>query len=226
MSHLVGRSLPSIPLKSTSGDLVNVAVLPGQTVLFCYPYTGRPGVADPPGWDDIPGAHGSTPQSIAYSKTYGEFQRLGINVFGLSLQSSAWQAEFVERTALQVPLLSDEHSLFSTSIRLPMFKAGDQSFIRRITLLIRSGTIIGARTPEQPELDAEQALALVRQHDLDSAWCEPARAVGNAAADGGKCPGHAGPISTQAHRTFKVDGDRALWRYQSAGIRQCGGRCS
>lgn len=35
----------------------------GPVLVFVYPRTGQPGVANPPGWDAIPGARGCTPVS-------------------------------------------------------------------------------------------------------------------------------------------------------------------
>ena len=48
--------------------LGNPARIQGPAVIFCYPFTGRPGYPNPPNWDHITGAHGSTPQAIAYSE--------------------------------------------------------------------------------------------------------------------------------------------------------------
>ena len=35
-------------------------------MLYIYPRTGVPGVDAPPGWDQIPGARGCTPQSCGF----------------------------------------------------------------------------------------------------------------------------------------------------------------
>ncbi len=57
-AHLPGARLAGIPLPLTTGGVVDLSALPGRTVLFIYPMTGRPGVALPEGWDAIPGARG------------------------------------------------------------------------------------------------------------------------------------------------------------------------
>lgn len=160
MERLVGRRFPALQLPSTMGGTVNLAATPGHCVVFCYPYTGRPGVADPEGWDDIPGAHGSTPQSLAYSKLYQDFQNRNVSLFGLSLLPPEWQAEFAARTLLRVPLLSDETRLFSVTLSLPTFRAGDQLFLKRLTLVSRDATIVGVHEPERPEMDAAETLSL------------------------------------------------------------------
>ncbi|MBS0270185.1 MAG: peroxiredoxin, partial [Proteobacteria bacterium] len=62
--HLIaGTRLPDVALPATRGASVNLARYQERAVLFAYPMTGTPGVANPPDWDVIPGAHGSTPEA-------------------------------------------------------------------------------------------------------------------------------------------------------------------
>lgn len=160
MQQLVGRRLPDVVLPSTLGGTVNLAQLQGRSVVYCYPYTGRPGVADPPGWDHIPGAHGSTPQSLAYAKCYEAFRAKNMNVFGLSLQGHDWQVEFAGRANLPFALLSDADGLVSRKLMLPRFAAGDREFLARLTLGIEQGVIVYCRNPvPHPETDATDSLA-------------------------------------------------------------------
>ncbi len=56
--HLTGATAPDIALPATDGRDVSLAGATGTRVVFCYPMTGRPGVALPEGWDAIPGARG------------------------------------------------------------------------------------------------------------------------------------------------------------------------
>jgi hypothetical protein len=86
--HLPGLTLPSLPLLSTAGHLVDLTALAGRTVVYCYPRTGRPDQDSPPGWDAIPGARGCTPQSCAFRDHYRELQAHGAGVFGLSTQTT------------------------------------------------------------------------------------------------------------------------------------------
>ena len=86
--HLInGLDLPDMSLASSRGDAVNLSTRKGAAVVFVYPWTGRPGVANPPGWDDIPGAHGSTPETEGFRDHYLRFRAQRIEVFGLSSQS-------------------------------------------------------------------------------------------------------------------------------------------
>ncbi len=163
MQHLVGRRMPSVDLEATSGSPVNPAKLIGPAVIFCYPYTGRPGYSDPPNWDHIPGAHGSTPQAIAYSEAYGQFRRLGVKLFGLSLLNTEWQRDFVTRNKLSFRLLSDFNRAFSSKLGLPLFETGGELYLQRLTFITQDGVITRIRYPvPEPESDASEVLALLQ----------------------------------------------------------------
>ena len=163
MQHLVGRRMPNVDLEATSGSPINPARLQGPAVIFCYPFTGRPGYDNPPNWDHIPGAHGSTPQALAYSETYGHFRRLGVKLFGLSLLSTEWQRDFVTRNGLSFRLLSDSQRLFSSAMGLPLFETGGQLYLQRMTFIAMDGIIQALRYPiPEPEQDAAEVLALLQ----------------------------------------------------------------
>jgi peroxiredoxin len=169
VQQLIGCRLPDFDLPSTDGFSVNLSNRDGTFVIFCFPYTGRPDFPNPPDWDNIPGAHGSTPQAQAFSLHYEEFKKLGISVFGLSFQDTSWQSEFVKRTSLRVALLSDKKKLFSSALGLPEFKAGTQDYLRRLTFISKNGIITHVRYPiDIPENDAAETLKLfkaVPHHD-------------------------------------------------------------
>ena len=106
--HLPGMKLPDLALPATSGPAVNLSKLKGRTVVYIYPRTGVPGVDAPPGWDDIPGARGCTPQSCGFRDHFAELKALGVaHVFGLSTQDTDYQREAAERLHLPFPILSD-----------------------------------------------------------------------------------------------------------------------
>jgi peroxiredoxin len=160
MQHLLGRRMPNADLEATSGSPVNPARIPGPAVIFCYPFTGRPGHPNPPNWDDIPGAHGSTPQALAYSEAYGHFRRLGVKLFGLSMLASEWQRDFVTRNKLTYRLLSDESRTVQSALGLPMFETGGALYLQRLTFILQDGIISAVRFPiPEPEKDAAEVLA-------------------------------------------------------------------
>jgi peroxiredoxin len=161
-ANLLGRQLPDCALPATNGEPVNLRRLGGQSVVFIYPWTGKPGHPNPPGWDNIPGAHGSTPQAQAYARLHDAFAKLSIRIFGLSLQDGAWQSEFAQRMGLPFPLLSDVRREFSREMNLPMFETGGVDYLKRLTVIVLNRRIANVRYPvESPERDAEEILALV-----------------------------------------------------------------
>jgi len=160
MQHLVGRRMPNVDLEATSGSPVNPAKIIGPAVIFCYPFTGRPGYPNPHNWDHIPGAHGSTPQALAYSESYGQFRRLGVKLFGLSMLSTEWQKDFVSRNSLTFRLLSDAERAFQSRLGLPMFETAGELYLQRLTFILHDGIISSVRFPiPEPERDAAEVLA-------------------------------------------------------------------
>jgi len=162
-AHLPGQQLPSILLPSTAGDLVNLADLAGTTVVYCYPRTGRPGEALPPGWDEIPGARGCTPQACAFRDHYQELQALHARVFGLSTQTTDYQQEAAARLHLPFALLSDAELAFARALRLPTFQVAGMTLIKRLTLIIRDGRIVKVFYPVfPPDKNAEEVIGWLK----------------------------------------------------------------
>lgn len=150
-AHLTaGISVPEIALPATSGKPVSLARLPGRSIVFVYTWTGRPGVPNPPGWDDIPGAHGSTPQLEGVRNLATSFASLDATVYALSAQASAWQGELSTRLRLNFDVLSDEAGALARALRLPAFETGGVKYLRRLTLSIVDGRIDGVFYPAHP----------------------------------------------------------------------------
>jgi peroxiredoxin len=139
--HLQGMKIPSLRLNSTVGRVVDLATLPGRTVLYCYPRTGRPDVDPPQGWNEIPGARGCTPQTCAFRDHFDELRSVGAGVFGLSAQTTEYQREAAERLHLPFELLSDAGLVFAKALRLPTFELGSMTLIKRLTLILRDGRV-------------------------------------------------------------------------------------
>ncbi len=159
--HLIaGTRLPDVALPATRGANVNLARFQERAIVFVYPMTGTPGLPNPDGWDDIPGAHGSTPQAESFRDLYGQFQLVGWDVFGVSSQPSSDQRAFAHRAGIPYLLLSDENFGFANALRLPRFTAGGTAFLTRLTFVVRNGVIYRTIYPiSDPQGHAAQILS-------------------------------------------------------------------
>jgi peroxiredoxin len=163
--HLSGTKLPDLALPATAGPAVNLSRLKGRTVVYIYPRTGLPGVDAPPGWDDIPGARGCTPQSCGFRDHAGDLKQLGVaHLYGLSTQDTTYQQEAAARLHLPFPILSDEKLALTRALKLPTFTAAGMTLLKRMALVIDDGTIAKVFYPVfPPDKSAEAVVAWIRQ---------------------------------------------------------------
>jgi peroxiredoxin len=161
-----GMRMPNLALPTTSGSTVNLARLPGLAVVYCYPWTGRPGLPNPPGWDDIPGAHGSTPEAEGFRDLQAGFRQVGATIYGLSTQPTDYQRELVQRLGLPFDILSDEHFAVQRALSLPTFSTGGVTYLKRLTLALQDGRIERIYYPvPQPEAHAREVCAWLGMRD-------------------------------------------------------------
>jgi peroxiredoxin len=162
--HLTGMNLPDVTLPATTGPAVNLAKLRGRTVLYVYPRTGVPGVDAPPGWDDIPGARGCTPQSCGFRDHFRELKAVGVAaVYGLSAQDSAYQREAAQRLHLPFPLLSDANLKLKTAIGLPSFSTSGMTLYKRMAMVLEDAAIVRVFYPAfPPDKNVEEVMAWLR----------------------------------------------------------------
>ena len=140
--HLSGMTLPDIALPATDGAPVNLSKRKGRSVVYIYPRTGVPGVDLPPGWNEIPGARGCTPQSCGFRDHFAELKRLGVaQLYGLSTQDTAYQQEAASRLHLPFAILSDEKLGFTRALNLPTFVTSGMTLLKRMALIIDDGVI-------------------------------------------------------------------------------------
>ena len=165
--HLLGFSLPPLTLAATTGASVDLGTLTGLIVLYFYPRTGRPDEPLPEGWDMIPGARGCTPQTCAFRDHFAELQALGVSaVFGISTQTTVYQAEAATRLHLPFALLSDADRQLADALRLPMMEAAGMILNRRLTLIVSGGRIVKVFYPIfPPDRNAGDVIAALRAPD-------------------------------------------------------------
>ncbi len=164
--HLAGMKLPDLALPATRGGAINLALLAGRSVLYIYPRTGVPGVDLPPGWDDIPGARGCTPQSCGFRDHFAEIKALGVShLFGLSSQDTDYQREAAERLHLPFAILSDAKLAFARALNLPTFSVAGMTLLKRMALVVDDGIVDKVFYPVfPPDQNAADVVAWLRGH--------------------------------------------------------------
>ena len=135
--HLAGLHLPDLVLDSSQGE-VNVRDF---AVIYVYPRSGRPGVPMLPGWDEIPGARGCTPQSCGFRDHAAELAALGAKVAGVSAQTLDDQVEFAERNRIPYPVIADPNLRLRDALGLPTFVAGGEELYKRLAFVAERGRI-------------------------------------------------------------------------------------
>jgi peroxiredoxin len=165
--HLPGAAMPSLVLGDTAGNEVSLDRLgPARTVLYVYPLSGRPGVDLPEGWDAIPGARGCTPEACGFRDHHADLRAAGASaVYGLSSQSTDYQAELADRLGLPFSILSDPDLELAEALDLPTFEAGGERLFSRLTLIVTDGRIEHAFYPIfPPDRHAAEVLEWLRGH--------------------------------------------------------------
>lgn len=162
--HLPGMSIPSLELPSTAGGTADLADLArGGLVLYLFPKMGPPGEADPPGWDETPGAYGCTQESCSFRDRHGAIAALGYAVAGLSAQPADEQQEAAGRLHLSFPLLADPERRVGEALGLPTFRIGGMTLYRRLTMVARAGRIAKVFYPVfPPDEHPVEVLAWIR----------------------------------------------------------------
>ena len=163
-----GFPVPSVPLPSTGGGMVDLAAASEgrRVVVFAYPRTGRPGEPElTPDWDTIPGARGCTPEACSFRDLHAEMSAAGADVYGLSTQDTAYQREAVQRLHLPYPLLSDSRLELARAMRLPTLAVAGHELLRRLTMVVRDGLVEHVWYPVfPPHTHAADVLAWLREH--------------------------------------------------------------
>ncbi|MCY0931362.1 winged helix-turn-helix transcriptional regulator [Streptomyces sp. H27-H1] len=161
---LRGTRLPELLLADRFGELSDPVADTPFTVLYCFPGAYARAESYPPGWGGIPGARGCTLESCTYRDQLAQFTAAGATVHGVSTQRPDEQREFAEAEGLRFPLLSDAELGLVAALRLPTFRAGGVSRLKRLTLVVdRERTVREVFYPVRDiEASVAAALAAVR----------------------------------------------------------------
>lgn len=139
---LLGLPVPSLPLASTAGGVVDLAALAavGPVVVYCFPgtETRRARPQDP---DGLLGT-GCTVESRVFAQNAAAFAARGVAVFGVSSQEPGEQRRFARREELNFPLLSDSAMQLADALELPTeLGTAGQRVYPRLSFLATQGEI-------------------------------------------------------------------------------------
>jgi peroxiredoxin Q/BCP len=138
-----GKPAPDFELATDSGDTVKLSELRGKpVVLYFYPK------------DDTPGC---TRQACGIRDAWGEFQRAGAHVFGVSADSVASHEKFKAKYSLPFPLLADpEHTLGEP---YGVAQEGKNSYERSTFVIDADGNVAKIMRRVNPDRHADEVLA-------------------------------------------------------------------
>ncbi len=147
----VGDQAPDFTLKNDAGEDVSLSSFRGKPViLYWYPK------------DDTPGC---TKEACSFRDAYGEFERAGAVVLGVSTDDASSHAKFKSKYNLPFMLLSDpDHQVADQygAWGLKKWMGREYEGIQRITYLIDEQGVVRHAWPNvKPEGHADEILAVL-----------------------------------------------------------------
>ena len=145
----IGMKAPAFTLKDKNGNNVSLSDFLGKKiVLYFYPKDNTPGC---------------TRQACAFAGLYGEFQKRGIEVIGISRDSVTSHVKFAEKHGLNFILLSDSELEVIKAYGVWQEKKlyGKVSFgvVRTTFIIDEAGNIEKVMKKVKPDTNAEEILA-------------------------------------------------------------------
>ena len=148
--HLEGTEVPALVLESSQGPVDLAELCAERAVVYVYPRSGRPDEPLLPGWNDIPGARGCTPQSCGFRDHAAELAAFGARVAGVSAQPLADQIEFALRNRMPFPVMSDPLLQLKATLGLPTFETSGLELYKRLAFVAERGRIVKVFYPVFP----------------------------------------------------------------------------
>ena len=145
----VGMKAPDFTLQDRSGREISLSdFLGGRVVLYFYPKDNTPGC---------------TRQACAFAGLYGEFQKRGVTVIGISRDSVASHQKFAEKYGLPFVLLSDPElqaiSAYGVWQEKKMCGKVSMGLVRTTFVIGEDGTVERVMPKVKPDTNAAEILA-------------------------------------------------------------------
>lgn len=145
----IGDKAPEFTLEDKDGKTVSLSDFAGKkVVLYFYPKDNTPGC---------------TRQACAFAGLYGEFQKKGVEVIGISRDSAASHSRFAEKHALPFILLSDPEltaiQAYGVWQEKKMYGKTTMGVVRTTFLIDEQGKIQTVMPKVKPDTNAAEILA-------------------------------------------------------------------
>ena len=138
-----GKPAPDFELESDTGETVKLSDLRGKpVVLYFYPK------------DDTPGC---TRQACGIRDSWGEFQRAGAEVLGISADSQASHERFKSKYSLPFTLLADPERQLGEPYGVA--QEGKSSYERSTFVIDAEGKVARIMRRMNPDRHADEVLA-------------------------------------------------------------------
>ena len=147
----IGQKAPDFTLLDKHGTTVSLSDFAGKkVVLYFYPKDNTPGC---------------TRQACAFAGAYGEFQKRGVVVIGVSRDSVASHVKFAEKYSLPFILLSDPDleaiQAFGVWQEKKLYGKVSMGVVRTTFLIDENGQIEAIMPKVKPDTNAEEILAML-----------------------------------------------------------------
>lgn len=145
----IGDKAPEFTLKDKDGKTVSLSDFAGKkVVLYFYPKDNTPGC---------------TRQACAFAGLYGEFQKKGVEVIGISRDSVSSHSRFAEKHALPFILLSDPEltaiQAYGVWQEKKLYGKTTMGVVRTTFLIDEQGRIQTVMPKVKPDTNAAEILA-------------------------------------------------------------------
>ncbi len=145
----IGDKAPEFTLEDKDGKTVSLSDFAGKkVVLYFYPKDNTPGC---------------TRQACAFAGLYGEFQKEGVEVIGISRDSVASHSRFAEKHALPFILLSDPEltaiQAYGVWQEKKLYGKTTMGVVRTTFLIDEQGKIQRVMPKVKPDTNAAEILA-------------------------------------------------------------------
>jgi peroxiredoxin Q/BCP len=141
-----GKPAPDFELPTDTGETVRLSDLRGKpVVLYFYPK------------DDTPGC---TRQACGIRDAYGQFERAGATVLGVSADTQASHERFKSKYSLPFTLLADPEHLLGEPYGVA--REGKNSYERSTFVIHADGNVAKIMRRVNPDRHADEVLAALR----------------------------------------------------------------